>query len=60
VKLVEWNGRQIEEALSELYRCHFWLSNCRDPIDDQELILYYIENKGAIDYREDHSGEQPL
>lgn len=48
--LKERNARQIEEALSATNRYYFWEKYGRQPIDDNELILYYIENGGSTHF----------
>ena len=44
------NMPQIREALSDVNRYYFWLRYNRQPKNDSELILYYIEGGGASDY----------
>ena len=55
MKLREWNELQIKEALSDINRYYFYLKYGRPAINDQELILYYIEYGGAKDFKENHS-----
>lgn len=52
MNLKEHNQLQIKEALGEVNRYYFWVVNKRDPKNDTELILFYIENGGAKDFRE--------
>ncbi|MEI7777331.1 MAG: hypothetical protein WCI52_01880 [bacterium] len=43
-------ARQREEALSDTNRYYFRLNEGREPVDDNELIVYYASNGGARDY----------
>jgi hypothetical protein len=44
-------------ALGSVNRYYFWEHYGRDPVDDQELILYFIE-KGAKPYADKHQQEE--
>ena len=52
--LVLRNREQIREALSQLNRYYFWKTYNREPLNNQELILFYISSGGAKDYAERH------
>lgn len=53
--LREWNAFQIKEALSDINRYFFFLKYGRNGTD-AELILYYIENGGAKDFKKNNQG----
>ncbi len=42
--------KQISEADSPVNRYYFGLVNKRDPENLEELLMYYIESKGAADF----------
>ncbi len=44
------NKLQIEQAKSELNRYYFHLRYGREPIDDAELIMHYIDEGGSKDF----------
>lgn len=50
MNLHEWNKSQIEEALGSTNRYYFWLKHQREPVSSNELIIYYIENGGAVGF----------
>jgi len=43
---------QIRESKSSVNRYYFWIKYQRQPISDEELMLFYIESGGARDYAE--------
>ena len=43
---------QIRESKSSLNRYYFWIRFKRQPLNDGELMLFYIESGGARDYAE--------
>ena len=52
-------AKQKEEALSETNRYYFRQTEGREPVDDNELIVYYALNGGARDfYVKEHQGEE--
>lgn len=55
--LQEWNAMQIAEALGDVNRYFFWQKNNRDPLDNDELVIFYILNGGAKHYRDNHKQE---
>ena len=57
MKLKEWNTLQIAEALGEVSRYFFWKHHNRDPFDNDELVLFYILNDGARNFREKNKQE---
>jgi hypothetical protein len=58
MKLQEWNTMQIVEALGEVSRYFFWKHHNREPFDDDELVLYYVDYGGAECYRAKHQPER--
>ncbi len=46
----ERNRSQINESQSDLNRYYFFLKYGRLPIDNSELLLYYIEAGGSADF----------
>lgn len=44
------NKKQIDEALSDVNRYYFWEKYGRQPIDDSELVEYYIFSGGAVNF----------
>lgn len=44
------NQKQIEEALSDTNRYYFHEKYNREPFDDNELLMYYIEAGGAKNF----------
>lgn len=59
MELDRWNKEQIKEALSEKNLYYFREHNGRDPVDDEELIMYYIDHGGSEDFAKNHEGEKP-
>lgn len=59
MNLFNWNKSQISEALSSSNRYFFWLKYQRKPLDDSELVLFYIEQGGAKNFRQNHRKEEP-
>jgi len=57
MNLKQWNFAQIDESRSSINRYFFWLKNHREPVDDEELLLFYVENGGARDFANKHKGE---
>jgi len=55
--LKEWNAFQIKEALSDTNRYFYWLRYGTNGTDAQ-LLLFYIENGGARDFKQNHQGER--
>jgi hypothetical protein len=51
MNLFNWNLEQINEAKSSVNRYFFWLKYQREPLDDNELVLFYIEQGGAKHFR---------
>ena len=51
MNLFNWNKEQIDEALGKVNRYFFWLKYQREPLDDNELVLFYIEQGGASGFR---------
>jgi len=60
MNLKRWNQEQIAEALGDVNRYFFWLKNRREPNDDNELLLYYIENGGALHKRKAMNEKEKL
>ena len=50
--LSEWNSKQIEEILGEDNRRFFFYAHGREPKDDNELALHYINNGGATGFND--------
>lgn len=55
----EWNLAQMVEALGCDNRLYFFLKNRREAYSDDELIRYYIDNGGALDFAIKHQKEKP-
>jgi hypothetical protein len=49
--LKHWNTEQLQEALGSDNKWFFCEKYKRQPKDNNELILYYIENGGANAFR---------
>lgn len=53
--LKQHNLEQVQEALGEVNRYYFGIANGRPPLEgkngESELILFYILNGGAVDFR---------
>jgi len=49
-KTLSRNVPQIRESKSSLNRYYFWLKYKRQPIDDSELLFFYVTSGGASDY----------
>lgn len=56
--LILRNKKQIEEALSDMNRYYFWKNRGREPFDNTELILFYIEQGGARDFAQKQKGKR--
>jgi len=41
---------QIRESKSSVNRYYFWIRFKRQTLNDEELMLFYIESGGARDY----------
>jgi hypothetical protein len=50
MNLFNWNKKQLDEALGEVNRYYFWEKYQREPFDRTELILYYVEAGGALNF----------
>lgn len=50
---------QISEALGSVNRYYFWLKHQREPIDENELVLFYVEQGGAKAFAQKHRKERP-
>lgn len=51
---LEWNQAQMVEALGNTNRWYFYQKYGREATSDEELIRFYIESGGAINYAHDH------
>lgn len=58
--LQEWNAMQIAEALGDVNRYFFWQHHNREPINDNELVIYYATNGGAQHYYNKHKQEREV
>ena len=58
MKLREWLTLQKVEALGDVNRYYFHLFFGREPKNDDELIMYYIEHGGAKTFRDQHQTER--
>ena len=56
MNLKEWNLKQIEESKSDVNKYFFWKKYGREGTD-KELLLYYIENGGGMDFAKKHEGD---
>jgi hypothetical protein len=63
MNLKRWNleqWKQIkEEANSSDNKYYFGLANGRSAQNEDELIIYYILNGGALKWRKEHEDEKP-
>jgi len=60
MNLTDWNKKQIKEALSPDNRWYFGEAHphIKNPTPNQ-LIAYYIANRGATNFRKAHESEKP-
>lgn len=49
---------QIRESQSDVNRYFFWLKHKREPKDQDELMMFYIESGGAKNFADKHKGER--
>lgn len=56
MNMKQWNRAQIAEAMSGDNRWFFHLHYDREPVDDNELMMYYIEFGSEI-FRQKHKDE---
>lgn len=59
MNLLNWNKMQVDEAIGSVNRYFFWLQYQRDPFDDNELLLFYVEQGGAKNFADNHKQEKP-
>jgi len=56
--LKQYNLAQLKEALGDDNRWFFFKTHNRNPNNDTELILHYIENGGATGFRERYNDKK--